>query len=786
MGKTEENDKSKLELKNASKPGGPFEIHSLNNFREVGNYTWIAREMTDEMGFPDCVKETDDCHYCEGQLFVMRHGAEEICQSTDTFGQVLTIINHETGATNIYTRAVHPLDSDEWTPWQMVATGDPKLITENNSINEGFSNVNKKVSEEIARAILSEQLLHSEIGNVGLPLGYTLIDTYESTDYNISRKLHLFNIEAGAELKIKIELSEPLRREDDVMYIFLRDSDGITIDYIGEIKSGEQSKEKTIEFSRSYKNAFVLYSLAYSKDYTITTTIDRINTLQQQLSKVNNEVAELNRDITNINASLKEYKALEKIETKIGFIAANGTLNNTVTYLSVDYYNAVQGELWYKASSEVLGGLEGVYLIHFFDASGRYLGHSEARDISIKDYVFSVPEETSVITITCRGSKKSNLSVLLETSEGITERIVSLEKSLLLKKKSIVAFGDSITAMTDDDSMSYIDYVSEITGATVYNAGIPGSRLSISEECVFIKIKSKATADGEVTVNGAVRSVSFTALATDSMEDLAVKLFNAYKSISSTLAYNVSGNEVAVRNWSGFTAPINVNNIVCETNTGVTIEVRKNKYGMFESFTSTYMAYSNLDIPHMVYGLISGDWRCQMLAAEYLVSQNITGMVEKISALQALSIDDIDIVTIAGGTNNFAADWGANDSNNTAYLSGGINEIIQILLLAKPTLRVAFFTPIPRYFGNSITNWDDSMWGDNYVKNEHNGVMPALVEKISEVVKRNHIPVYDMYYSIGWNRWNFVQFFNDSDGTHPKKGLKWMGERIAGYLKSML
>ncbi len=155
MGKTEENDKSKLKLKSVSKPGGSFGIHSLNNFREVGSYTWIAREMTDEMGFPDCVKETDDCHYCEGQLFVMRHGAEEISQSTDTFGQVLTIINHETGATNIYTRAVHPLDSDEWTPWQMVATGDPKLITENNSINEGFKELRElveKISERIETA----------------------------------------------------------------------------------------------------------------------------------------------------------------------------------------------------------------------------------------------------------------------------------------------------------------------------------------------------------------------------------------------------------------------------------------------------------------------------------------------------------------------------------------------------------------------------------------------------------------------------------------------------------
>ena len=120
MKKVDENKKNKLKLKSASKPNVFFEIRSLDEIREVGNYTWIAEEITDGMGFPDCVKDGDDCHCCEGQLFIMRHGAEKTSQSTDSFGQVLTIINHETGATNIFTRAVHPLDSDEWKPWQMV------------------------------------------------------------------------------------------------------------------------------------------------------------------------------------------------------------------------------------------------------------------------------------------------------------------------------------------------------------------------------------------------------------------------------------------------------------------------------------------------------------------------------------------------------------------------------------------------------------------------------------------------------------------------------------------
>ena len=231
-------------------------------------------------------------------------------------------------------------------------------------------------------------------------------------------------------------------------------------------------------------------------------------------------------------------------------------------------------------------------------------GHDEPMDSVVEGYTFPIPEGAAVIAINRRGSATSSLSVLTVPEKSVTERLTALESSTLANS-CIVAFGDSITAMSDDKGKSYIDYVADMTGA-----------------------------------------------------------------------------EVTVRTWSGRSEPINVAAIKCETATGVTIEARQNKYGMFETFTSNYMAYSNLDIPHMVYGLTSGDWRCQKLAAEHLSSQGVAGMVEKIVA----------------------------------------------------------------------------------------------------VAKRNHIAVHDMYYSIGWNRWNFAKFFKNGDSTHPAYGLKWMAQKIAKYL----
>ena len=159
--KTEnENQKSKLCLKRVSNQSEELCIQSLDVFREVDSYTWTAENITDGMGFPACVKDTDVCTCCEGQLFVMRHGAKEHNQSMDSFGQMLTMINHENGSTDIFTRTLHPLlNNGEWTTWQMVAKGDPKLIAENNNITEVLTSLRQHLEDDSRRIEVAEASL---------------------------------------------------------------------------------------------------------------------------------------------------------------------------------------------------------------------------------------------------------------------------------------------------------------------------------------------------------------------------------------------------------------------------------------------------------------------------------------------------------------------------------------------------------------------------------------------------------------------------------------------------
>lgn len=883
MGKTEENDKSNLKLKSVSKPGGSFGIHSLNNFREVGSYTWIAREITDEMGFPDCVKDTDDCHCCEGQLFVLRHGGtEETNQSTDSFGQVLTMINHETGNTNIFTRAVHPLDINEWQPWQMVATGDPKLIAENNSINEVLSALRQQVENDSKRIETAENSLlasatvrfdrieenettinageidstptaivyykptnkfvaadsagnywdswdgmeaymsgdkiredkvylcgsiaytwdgagfsncvseefaevYAEVRKTMLEFGKPIVDVFESKLNTVEHTVY-FDAKAAAEIKIKLELSTAYTGSE--INIYIKDSALATNKWIGKISNSGRNVICNHIIEADSKDAYIFYKTGSSgKGLTFTATIEQINSLQTRIEDVHECVNTLTERIeaveygvTEIGGKLKEYKTVERTGTESGFINKNGQLSAS-GWLAVDYYNISDDNSGYKVTTDI-EGTTGVYALHFFGDSDAYLGYADTSATVLDEFLFAIPFGTIKIAVNRKlNDDFSKLSIGTDSSiTSLSDRIALIEKSAVLGKK-IIALGDSITMIKDDNNKSYIDYITEMTNSVAYNAGVGGSRFSIVEECFFIKFTSIPQYSGQVTIKGAdgIPPVIFDVVAGDGTYTVAGKFFEALRSLANgdILAYNIVGNEVTVRNWSGSQTPVDISKIVCENAVGVVIEARKNKYGMFETFISDYIAYSNLEIPCMAYGFITGDWRCQRLAAEYLDSNGSSGWTAKIDTFSSVDIGEIDIVTVLGGANNYArTDWGESDDYSQCTMSGGINTIIKEFLTANPNLKIVFFTTIPKYFGEDLANWDDTLWCDNYITEKHNKTYPELIAKVTEVVKRNHIPIYDLYYNMGWNKWNFREFFRDNDGAHPYKGLKWIGEKI--------
>lgn len=603
----------------------------------------------------------------------------------------------------------------------------------------------------------------------------TQVDTYYSSTNGLNYTTKAFESIPNSEYNIKVEVSRPV---DSPMYIYCQDEDGNSLGYIGTLENGKSSLQKKILLK--VDKFYIRYSQTYSIDYSITISVSPTTSI----------LDELKNNVKNIEKDIFLYKDIKSNRTEIGFIKSDGTIASSYTNYSIDYYEVSNVQAYYRASTSNLK-TEGVFMIHFYDNNSGYLGHDSVKDSQLENYTFNIPTNTSYVAINRYTTGYTELSTTDTEQIQITTRVATLEKLYDEKspKKTIVAFGDSITMMKDNSGNSYIDYVADNLNLVAYNAGVGGSTMNVPEECVFVRITSPATTSGDVMIKfeNAIKAITFQVEAGDSVETIAQKCFNAYEAVDISLAHYISGNEVCIRNWSGFKIPCSEDNLIFNTETGVEIELRKNPYGMFETFKNTYTAYHNLDIPQMVYGLVTKNWTCQRLAAEYLAENNILGFVEKITELEKINISDVDIVTVAGGSNNYRQpDWGDNDSTNYTCLAGGMNDIIRMLLSAKKDLKLAFLTPTPHYYGNNIANWDDTQWGGNLVVGDKVGVTRLLVEKIKEIANHNCVPVFDMYYSMGWNKWNFSQFFRENDGVHPKFGLKWMADKITNYLKNLL
>ncbi|MBQ3152913.1 MAG: DUF4886 domain-containing protein [Bacteroidaceae bacterium] len=147
-----EHKKSKLTLKGIDESTGiPFikEIHSLDEVKTSGTYIVIARNATsEENGFPKIHGKTDCCFCCEANLVVNCCYNDDESQSSNTYGQELTISDKENNTTGTYKRTVGPAGCSDWL---MVATGNIELIAQNNDIVKAYNEVSANYIAAVER-----------------------------------------------------------------------------------------------------------------------------------------------------------------------------------------------------------------------------------------------------------------------------------------------------------------------------------------------------------------------------------------------------------------------------------------------------------------------------------------------------------------------------------------------------------------------------------------------------------------------------------------------------------
>lgn len=174
--------------------------------------------------------------------------------------------------------------------------------------------------------------------------------------------------------------------------------------------------------------------------------------------------------------------------------------------------------------------------------------------------------------------------------------------------------------------------------------------------------------------------------------------------------------------------------------------------------------------------IVSGTWTDQETYAAG-IARNLAC---RLAILETIDFDDVDIITIAYGTNETGYPQDdENDPFNKYTYAGATRYAVKKLLDNYPHLRIVLLTPIYRMRTDQTPPVDS----DEYENPSTHLKLTDNVQTLIDVGHEMKIPTIDLYYTLGINKWNWLEYFSAGDGTHPNSfGRKCLGRRIAGEM----
>ena len=155
---------------------------------------------------------------------------------------------------------------------------------------------------------------------------------------------------------------------------------------------------------------------------------------------------------------------------------------------------------------------------------------------------------------------------------------------------------------------------------------------------------------------------------------------------------------------------------------------------------------------------------------------------EHIDKLMSINWNDVDIITLAYGTNDFTGYKtldNTNDKFDVDTYGGALRYGLRNIMTAYPHLKVLIITPIYRYYLDEEGNFIE----DSDTRTETGGSFKDFVEKAMEIAQEFKVPYLNAHDKLGINRYNKDIYFNAPDTTHPNPtGNKKYGELIARKL----
>ena len=202
---------------------------------------------------------------------------------------------------------------------------------------------------------------------------------------------------------------------------------------------------------------------------------------------------------------------------------------------------------------------------------------------------------------------------------------------------------------------------------------------------------------------------------------------------------------------------------------------------MSNHWATTYNAFSMCNLADSI---VTKNWTSQDIAIADTSSQAVPSYFsEALAILKGLDFNNVDIITIAYGTNDFTnGDVLENTTNiyDKESFSGALHYSIETLLTSYPHLKIFICSPTYRFWMNDSNVFTED--SDTYL-NTKNVKLTDFVEKTKEVAKEYKLPFIDNYYSLGINKFNRSQYFSATDGTHHlTTGCHLIAEHMANEL----
>ena len=185
----------------------------------------------------------------------------------------------------------------------------------------------------------------------------------------------------------------------------------------------------------------------------------------------------------------------------------------------------------------------------------------------------------------------------------------------------------------------------------------------------------------------------------------------------------------------------------------------------------------------LAYAVTSGDFSLQNSVDVDKVNGMPSYFKETRELLKSIDFNEVDIITISYGTNDWTAGKTLDDVENLYDVntySGALRYSIETILEKYPHLKIFICGQTYRFWMNSNHEFIE----DSDTKATTNGVkLTDFVEKTREVASNYHLKFIDNYYELGINKYNRVYYFPTNDGTHHNTNG---AELIAEYMLNEL